>query len=700
MTPTTDLTVSYATTNGTAIAGSDYTSASGTLTFTSAAAGSQTVDVQTTEDTLDESDETYVFAITSPSGGGGPSPSLGSGSSKTTTITDDDGTPNSITLSVNPSSVGEDDEATEITVTATLNGGSTLSTDTTVTITLGGDATENTDYTATTLASVTISANSSSGTETLTVTPTDDDVVEGEETITVSGSAADFTVHSADITLTDDERGNTDNLDAALLSISGPSVSVSEGGNAVFTVTLSKAVSKEVSVAWSATAGTAGSGDYSPDSGTATFPANSAAGSTQTISVAVTNDDLSETAETFSVTLGAVGGDLSSQVSVDASAASAEATIAASDRITVSISGPSSVDEGDAVTYTVSLSGGSPSANLTVSYRTTNGTAIAGIDYTSATGTVTFTQAAPGSRTFTVQTTGDTLFESNETFTVTISNARDGGGSTPGLGTSSVTTTITDDDAPVFTDPPVPPEPPDPPDPVVTPKPVSTPTPGPGNTPTPEPGDTPTPEPRDTPTPGPGDTPTPDAKRDAYTQTWVYIHLGQCRRLRLSRGTRLHPGRGMGPDTRLGLDPEQDRERGRDSRRGWRAYAYPYTHSDSDYRARTRIGSVAGSNAVGRAHPYAGDGWRLLTAHNQIDWRKRFDFNGFSNVVVDPVVVGFTAALVDHAVASVADSNCDEDYEKTYETCMAARGGLPAHGEPALTGAGYSGRLLTREPGH
>ena len=43
--PTADLTVSYATANGTATAGSDYTAKSGTLTFTNAAAGSQTFTV-------------------------------------------------------------------------------------------------------------------------------------------------------------------------------------------------------------------------------------------------------------------------------------------------------------------------------------------------------------------------------------------------------------------------------------------------------------------------------------------------------------------------------------------------------------------------------------------------------------------------------------------------------------------------------
>ena len=110
--PTADLTVSYTTANGTATAGSDYTAKSGTLTFSSTAAGPQTFTVQTTEDTIDEgTGETFTVTISSPSGGGGPAPSLGT-STVTTTITDDDDAPTGITLSASPNSLGEDDSAT------------------------------------------------------------------------------------------------------------------------------------------------------------------------------------------------------------------------------------------------------------------------------------------------------------------------------------------------------------------------------------------------------------------------------------------------------------------------------------------------------------------------------------------------------------------------------------------------------------
>ena len=130
-----------------------------------------------------------------------------------------------------------------------------------------------------------------------------------------------------------------------------------------------------------------------------TFAANSAAGATQTITITATDDQLSEGAETFTVTLGAITSTLASQISLTNGAKAATATIAASDPITVTLTGPTTVAEGDATTnYTVALtpSGVIPTADLTVSYATANGTALAGTDYTATTGTLTFTQTRGG----------------------------------------------------------------------------------------------------------------------------------------------------------------------------------------------------------------------------------------------------------------------------------------------------------------
>ena len=68
---------------------------------------------------------------------------------------------------------GEDDSATEVTVTATLGGSVTLSGATEVTVSVGGgSATSGTDYTAVENFKLTIAATESSGTGTFTLTPT------------------------------------------------------------------------------------------------------------------------------------------------------------------------------------------------------------------------------------------------------------------------------------------------------------------------------------------------------------------------------------------------------------------------------------------------------------------------------------------------------------------------------------------------
>jgi hypothetical protein len=78
-------TVNYATSGGTATSGSDFTAASGTLSF-SPTQTSQTVTVATIDDTIVESPETFSLALSSPANGG----TLGTPSSATATINDND----------------------------------------------------------------------------------------------------------------------------------------------------------------------------------------------------------------------------------------------------------------------------------------------------------------------------------------------------------------------------------------------------------------------------------------------------------------------------------------------------------------------------------------------------------------------------------------------------------------------------------
>lgn len=69
--------------------------------------------------------------------------------------------------------------------------------------------------------------------------------------------------------------------------------------------------------------------------------------------------------------------------------------------------------------FTITLSN---SADTNVSYAASNGTALAGSDYNATSGTLSFTSGGPTTQIVSVPIVGDTVFEPNETFTLTLSN--------------------------------------------------------------------------------------------------------------------------------------------------------------------------------------------------------------------------------------------------------------------------------------
>jgi len=80
--------------------------------------------------------------------------------------------------------------------------------------------------------------------------------------------------------------------------------------------------------------------------------------------------------------------------------------------------------------FTVTLSS---SANVTVTYTTSNGTAIAGSDYTATNGTFSFTAGGTTTKTISVPIIGNTLYEPDKTFKITLNS----------IGTSNSTATAT-----------------------------------------------------------------------------------------------------------------------------------------------------------------------------------------------------------------------------------------------------------------
>ncbi len=111
--PSGTVTVQYATADGTAAAGSDYTATSGTLTFTPSLT-SANVAIPITDDSEHEPNETFTFTLSSPGAG----LTLGSPASATITIQDTD--PRHPSFAAGPLAVAED--AGLATVTVNLDG--------------------------------------------------------------------------------------------------------------------------------------------------------------------------------------------------------------------------------------------------------------------------------------------------------------------------------------------------------------------------------------------------------------------------------------------------------------------------------------------------------------------------------------------------------------------------------------------------
>ena len=222
------------------------------------------------------------------------------------------------------------------------------------------------------------------------------------------------------------------------LSIDG--VTADEGaGTAEFTVALDVASGETVTVEYATSDGTALAGsDYTAASGTLTF----AAGDTEkTIEVTVADDSLGEGSEDFTVTLSNA-----SNAGIDVGTAAA--TITDNDVPTLTIAGAEAT-EGNAVSFTVTLAPAA-SGDVTVEYAAADGTATAdsshedGADYTApASGAALTIAAGETSGTITIATGNDTVYEADETFTVTLSSPS----SNAALGTGRTATgTVRNDD--------------------------------------------------------------------------------------------------------------------------------------------------------------------------------------------------------------------------------------------------------------
>src|SRR3954452_13514613 len=395
------LDLTYTTVDGTATAGDDYTAVSGSVSFPANSSRDvvKRITVQGLQDSLDEDNETFNVVLKD----GNTTVQTANG-----ILDDDDATP-SYTLTASPNPVGEGDTNAHITATLSAPSGRA------VTIpfhTADGSAVSTEDYQST---SSTIAISPGATTNTALVPIVDDTYDDADvEYFTVLGGTGSNGEQrtSADLSV-----GITDDDVRPTVSVSAPGAAV-EGSPLAFTVSLTSPSNRTVSVTATTSDGSATAGqDYDTiNQQTVTFNPGD---TTKTVTVTTLGDTVNEVdPETLTLTLASV-------VNAESGTMSAAGGIQDDDTAPHATLTPTSFSEGDAAstptTFTVGLDAPSGRA-VRIGYTVSSSTATAGEDFaTVPAGELDFAKGQT-SKTFTVGIIGDTTYEPDETFTITLSD--------------------------------------------------------------------------------------------------------------------------------------------------------------------------------------------------------------------------------------------------------------------------------------
>ena len=433
------VTVDYAVIGGTAINGTHYTLASGTLAF-GAAQTTASISIPLIDNSLADHDRTVIIRLSNPQGGG----ILGTTQQATLTITDDE---QELQFSASGYSVLEGTAATIMVTRTGPSGGTALVSY----ATSGGTATPKLDYLP---VSGVLTFGPGVTSRTISV-PTFQNTVDDTTTQTVGlqlsspsptgfGGAVLGPRATTTLTIADDDQGGTVRFEPT-------AVSVIEGGTAPLAVLRSGTnLASAVTVGYQVVGGTGVNGiDYLLPAGTLSFGAGQ---TSQTITVPTNNNTLVDGTRTAIVRLVSFTG-------------GAVAALPSPQQTTLSITDD---DQGGTIQFspttfstsedrlvlippftlrtpapmTVTRTGTNLASGVTVGYRVAGGTAVNGTDYSLAAGTLTF-GAGQASATVSVTIIDNSLIDGDRTLTVELFTVAGGGA----LGASRFgTLTILDDE--------------------------------------------------------------------------------------------------------------------------------------------------------------------------------------------------------------------------------------------------------------
>jgi hypothetical protein len=417
---TTPVTFTYSTTDGTAVSGTNYTGVANQTATIPAGQTSVTVPITVLPGTVGESNTSFTLTISNITGDA----KLGTATA-TGTIVNTDFPAVSIapvSASVNAPASGSGTYAFKLTLSAASTQPITVN----YSVANGG---------STTNGSVMIAAGSTTGTINVPI--------QNDPTSTTSNVVVTL-LSGTNVTLGTPVKatGVVDDLPDVSVANGVQQASASTTTNMTFTATLSAAATSNIVVNYTTTDGTAKSGtDYTgTQTGTFTIAAGQTTG-TFTIPVLPDTSGIFGAAKTFTVNLS-----LANSATAILTTPTATGTInSAASEPTLTLSAPSTfldptTGQGSYV-FTVTQSAASALAT-TFSYATSNGTAMAGTQYTATSGMGTIAAGAT-SFTFTVPIAPEAINEANTTFTATISSAVNATIATP-----TVTGTIVNQVAP------------------------------------------------------------------------------------------------------------------------------------------------------------------------------------------------------------------------------------------------------------
>ncbi len=420
---------------GTATVGEDYSEFDGQMLVIEPGELSATFDVQVYEDDAEEGDETFTVGIALAGSSVGRA-TLGTPTQHTITLVNH--TPSTtITLGAAPQRVNESAGETTVSLTATLDEHS-FNTDTTVLIEFGDDSeTEDSDFTGLEPFDFVIPAGSTSHTVDRTFTPIDDDLDENPETLylvgeftDVDGGESPVTVSRTSVTITDD--------DTKGVTLTPLTLALVEAGSAMsYRVVLDSEPFGDVTI----------DSDVEDNDHLVIVPSQLTFtqenwDTEQRVRVSANEDGDTDptTNATATISHTASGGRYGDVTISNVAVTIAEATPV------VDVSNARANEKAGSIEFTASMTASFATESVSITYSTVDGSAIANEDYAPETdATLTF---LPGEteKVITITLVDDNVDESNETFSLAVTESSTLVGLAHGATTLTPQAIVGDDD--------------------------------------------------------------------------------------------------------------------------------------------------------------------------------------------------------------------------------------------------------------